>query len=247
MSVKIMAQVWTIPMTPTQKLVLLALADNCNDRGECYPSITNICEKSGLSDRGVQKAISELENMGFLMRSMRHGRSTLYTLTPERGSPPNDVHPEPHSPTPERGSPPPPNVVHPTPEPRSPRTINEPSIEPSPKRQNSETQKPRSRKFDFRAALLSVGVENKNADAWLEVRKAKRQANTEPAFDLLVSQAKQAGVSVNEAVNFSAGMSWAGFKAEWYENHKPKPKPESRHTGFNERDYGVDIRADGSF
>ena len=247
MSVKIMSQVWPLPLTSTQKLVLLALADNCNDRGECYPSISNLSEKTGLSDRGVQKVISELEKMGFVSRSMRYGRSTLYTLTPERGSPPNVVHPEPCSPTPEPCSPPPPNVVHPTPERGSPITVNEPSIEPSPKRQKGETQKSRSPKFDFRKALLAKGVEEKNADAWLEVRKRKRAVNTELAFDELVSQTKEAGLTVNEAVNFSAGMSWAGFRASWYENNKPKPKADSKHTGFNERNYSEGIRADGSF
>ena len=124
---------------------------------------------------------------------------------------------------------------------------NEPSIEPSINHYKSETQKSRSPKFDFRKALLAKGVEEKNADAWLEVRKRKRAVNTELAFDELVAQAKEAGLTVNEAVNFSAGMSWAGFRAGWYENNKPKPKQDSKHTGFNERDYSAGIRADGSF
>ena len=111
MSVRIMSVVWGIPMTPTQKLVLLALADNCNDMGECYPSILTICEKSGLSERGVQGAISEMEKMGLVNRFMRKGRSTLYTITPAGYAPPQEVH-------------------H-TPAPRAPITINEPSIEPS--------------------------------------------------------------------------------------------------------------------
>ena len=138
-------------------------------------------------------------------------------------------------------------MVHPTPEPCSPITVNEPSIEPSLKRQKSETQKSRSPKFDFRNALLEAGVEIKNADAWLAVRQKKKSANTDVAFDVLVSEAKRAGLTVNEAVNFSAGMSWSGFRASWYENHKPKPTADSKHTGFNERDYGAGIRADGSF
>ena len=111
MSVRIMSVVWGIPMTPTQKLVLLALADNCNDMGECYPSILTICEKSGLSERGVQGAISEMEKMGLVNRFMRKGRSTLYTITPAGYAPPQEVHP--------------------TPAPRAPITVNEPSIEPS--------------------------------------------------------------------------------------------------------------------
>lgn len=131
MSVRIMSVVWGIPMTPTQKLVLLALADNCNDMGECYPSILTICEKSGLSERGVQGAISEMEKMGLVNRFMRKGRSTLYTITPAGYAPPQEVHPAPRAPAPAPDAPPPPQEVHPTPAPRAPITVNEPSIEPS--------------------------------------------------------------------------------------------------------------------
>ena len=131
MSVRIMSVVWGIPMTPTQKLVLLALADNCNDMGECYPSISTICEKSGLSERGVQGAISEMEKMGLVNRFMRKGRSTLYTITPAGYAPPQEVRPAPRAPAPAPDAPPPPHLMHPTPAPRAPITINEPSVESS--------------------------------------------------------------------------------------------------------------------
>ena len=117
----------------THKFVLVALCDNANDQGECYPSISMLCEKTSLSDRAVQKSISYLVEAKYIKRDIRNGRSTYYYIndprtwfTPEECSPPNVVHP-----TPEPRSPPPPNVVHPTPEPRSPITINEPSIESS--------------------------------------------------------------------------------------------------------------------
>ncbi len=126
----------------TQKLVLLALCDAANDQGECYPSVPALQDKCSLSDRAIQKSINELEAGGYLSRSERLGRSTLYQMTPERGSPQNDVHPERRSPTPERGSPPPPNVVHPTPERGSGRTIKEPSVEPSLKQIAGKAQAP---------------------------------------------------------------------------------------------------------
>ncbi|XYI31481.1 helix-turn-helix domain-containing protein [Cupriavidus oxalaticus] len=119
-------------ISSTQKFVLVALADNANDQGECFPSVSMLMEKCNLSDRAVQKSLVELIEQGHISREMRAGRSTIYllhprtTFTPEQYSPPNDVHP-----TPERGSPPPPNDVHPTPERGSPITIKEPSSEPS--------------------------------------------------------------------------------------------------------------------
>lgn len=138
MSIAQMTVAWRLQgLTPTQKLVLLSLADNASDAGECYPSVAQIAQRTGLSDRAVQKTVASLQELHLLTRITRPGTSTLYlltldesaaftpeqrspqgrtTFTPEPGSPPNVVH---H--TPERGSPPPPNVVHPTPERGSPK------------------------------------------------------------------------------------------------------------------------------
>lgn len=135
-----MALAFRTGLPSTKKLVLLALCDSANDQGECYPSIDALEQKCSLSDRAVQKAVVELEVAGYLSRQLRPGRATLYLMTPERGSPPNVVHPERRSPTPERRSPPPPNDVHHTPERRSPRTIKEPPIEPSQKRDGGAAQ-----------------------------------------------------------------------------------------------------------
>jgi hypothetical protein len=92
--------------------------------------------KTGLTDRGIQKSMIRLKDLGELKifrNTGPHGcnRYKVVMTTSEPGSPPNQVHPEPGSPLPEQGSPPPPNVVHHPPEPRSPGTVLEPSVEPS--------------------------------------------------------------------------------------------------------------------
>lgn len=132
MSIALMSSAWKTSLTSTQKLVLLSLCDNANDNGECFPSISMLMQKCSLSDRAIQKAMTELATLGFLRRDIRSGRATIYHISyPRTTFTPNDVHPERGSPTPERRSPPPPNDVHPTPERGSPITIIEPSIEPS--------------------------------------------------------------------------------------------------------------------
>lgn len=113
MSTRIMAVIWPLQMPQVAKSVYISLADNANDHGTCWPSIATICERVCASDRAVQKAIFWLEKHGALTRQMSTGRSTKYTLTPEQYAPPNDVHPR-------TTFTPPPNVVHPTPERRSP-------------------------------------------------------------------------------------------------------------------------------
>jgi len=124
MSIKLMCLAFDSEVPATQKLVLLALCDNANEQGQCFPSIALLERKCSLSDRAVQSSLSWLEQNGYLSRNFRVGRATIYVVTPERGSPPNDVHPR-------SSFTPPPNDVHPTPERGSPRTIREPSVEPS--------------------------------------------------------------------------------------------------------------------
>lgn len=132
-------------VTSAQKLVLLALCDCANDQGECYPSVPTLEQKCSMSDRSVQRAITELEAGGYLTRTMRTGRATLYlmkpdprhSVTPDKVSPPTRRHP-----TPDTVSPPPPTQCHPTPDKVSPRTIKEPSVEPSRKQIAASVQAP---------------------------------------------------------------------------------------------------------
>ena len=114
MSITLMAEVWKTGLPSTQKMVLLALADNCNDQGECYPSIQTVAKKCSLSERAVQKALVVLEVLGYVTRIIRMGRSTLYCVqtTPEHSSPPNNVRPERDSPQPRTTFTVPPNHVH---------------------------------------------------------------------------------------------------------------------------------------
>lgn len=120
MSIALMTAAFKAKLSPTNKLVLLALCDCANDQGECFPSIQNLMGKSSLSERSVQAAVAWLEANGFLTRQMRNGRSTLYVLTPAGAAPPQQAHPR-------RSRTPPPQELHPTPAAPAPITIREPS------------------------------------------------------------------------------------------------------------------------
>lgn len=137
-----MTLVWELPLSCTDKIVLLALADNANDEGRCFPSVQTLAKKCGLTDRGIQKVFLRLETMFLVAREERSGRSTIYTITPERYSPQNGIHPEPCSPTPEPCSPPPPNASAETPEPGSPITIRNHQIESSRNRHLAKAEQP---------------------------------------------------------------------------------------------------------
>lgn len=70
---------------PLRKLVLLKLADNANDQGECWPSYQYIADQCEMSKRSVMAHIDALIESGFLRKEHRLGgekgnKSNLYTL-----------------------------------------------------------------------------------------------------------------------------------------------------------------------
>ncbi|WP_296255608.1 MULTISPECIES: helix-turn-helix domain-containing protein [unclassified Pseudomonas] len=125
MSTIIMSACWPLQgMSGPQKAVLISLADNANDEGVCWPSVARIAQRTCLGERTVQAAIKWLTQVGLLAIRERMGRSTMYTLTPAAYAPPQEVHPA-------AAAPPPPQQPHPTPAAAAPRTVIEPSSEPS--------------------------------------------------------------------------------------------------------------------
>lgn len=71
--------------TPTAKLILLKLADNANDKGECWPSLKNISEHCEVSQKTVIENIKKLEKLGLVKKVNRFNEkgktSNLYILT----------------------------------------------------------------------------------------------------------------------------------------------------------------------
>lgn len=67
MSVRVQTYVWQLTLTPTQKLVAIALADHCHDDGsEARPSQRTLMNKTGLSERTVRGTLQELVRLGVL-------------------------------------------------------------------------------------------------------------------------------------------------------------------------------------
>jgi len=89
MSIKLMTAVWAMQnLTPTQKLVLLALADNASDEGICWPSLTTITAKTSLSRRAVTDALADLEGFQCVSRDPGNpNRTTRYLVHPTTSAP----------------------------------------------------------------------------------------------------------------------------------------------------------------
>lgn len=82
MSTRVMAAVWPLQMSPTQKAVLVSLSDNANDAGFCWPSIATICKRTCYGKTAVIEAIKSLEEAGYLTANRSNGRHTTYVVNP---------------------------------------------------------------------------------------------------------------------------------------------------------------------
>jgi hypothetical protein len=78
-SIDIMNRIWWRDDLPTmEKFVALALADAASDDGVCWPAIDTVADKCSCSRRTVQNAISGLCAKQLLRRRERKDRSSFY-------------------------------------------------------------------------------------------------------------------------------------------------------------------------
>jgi predicted transcriptional regulator len=86
MSVRIMSEVFEKSRTQgNARLVLLALADSCNDDASCWPSIRKLAEKANVSEPILKKYLNSLIELGVVTKDEREdhfGRQTsnIYTI-----------------------------------------------------------------------------------------------------------------------------------------------------------------------
>lgn len=100
MSIHYMSRVLDLDLPPAEKLVLLAFADYADHVGYCFPSIPTVAPRASLSNRGVQRIVSRLEEKGLLIRQPRYRSngsqtSSAYIILPNMGG---------DNPSPPRGS-----------------------------------------------------------------------------------------------------------------------------------------------
>ena len=57
---------------PTRKLVLMALADHVDERGECWPSLRRIADRAECEPRTVRRHLRDLEESGFIEIVSQH-------------------------------------------------------------------------------------------------------------------------------------------------------------------------------
>lgn len=212
----ILSKCWPLQMPPTPKSVLISLADNANDQGDCWPSIPTISLRTCFSERAVRTSILWLEQHHLLIADRSNGRHTRYLLTPDsyRETPaanagvienqddktPADAAEENRKP---RQEIPPcisrtPAAAAPTPAGGAalPRQMpHKPRQEVPPNHQEPSLEPSRNRnkdesEFSATEALKKLGVEKQIAKDWLELRRKKKAPVTQTALDGIIKDRK---------------------------------------------------------
>ncbi|MTC44266.1 hypothetical protein GKR71_00230 [Providencia sp. wls1922] len=85
MSMILMAKAMQLKVgNPSRKLVLIKLADNANDKGECFPSYQHVADQCEISRRSVINHIDALCEQGLVRKVYRSGEkgnsSNVYIL-----------------------------------------------------------------------------------------------------------------------------------------------------------------------
>ena len=224
MSVALMTLAWKSTYPAGKKMVLLALCDNANDQGECFPSVSMLVDKCSMSERSVFNHIADLEKDGAIKRNNRAGRSTVYQLdpckfcTPEQPLTPATVA-EVQPLTPANSAPLPlqplhhtPAMVAPTPATVAPITIKEPNT-------------------DTNTNTAPEGVEPEVWRDFQKLRAKQRAPITDTVIRGLSREAAKARLSLSDVMAMCCERSWRGFKAEWVAE-KPQARASPSETPY---------------
>lgn len=148
-----MTATWNLDLPHVEKLVLLALADNANDDGDCYPSITTLTGKCSMHRATVIRSIAALEEGGHITCDHRVGRKTLYRVHPSQPATSSTEQPVAGSNQSLSATKPVAACDAPRSPPRSPPPLNPPPLtppltppEPSGNRQRGSSPRPTARK-----------------------------------------------------------------------------------------------------
>lgn len=212
----------SLTLGPTERLVMLALADHADDEGKCYPSILRLCDRTGLSERAVQNNIKKLVSQGYLSVNIGGGKgnANLYFVSPNpaANAPRTRCTPAPDAPqTPQQ--------VRPNPAPDAPEpsvTIIEPSIRGA------------ADALEILAVLAEV-VSQDTAEAFISHRKAKRAKLTLKAAQLIAKDIR-GHPDADAVVLNSIKNGWTGVfpeKSKGAQNDGPS-KSEQRIRAFIE-------------
>lgn len=220
MSTTLMGLCWPLQMPPTPKAVLISLADNANDQGFCWPSLTKISERTCFGRTAVIDAIKWLEEMGAVKADRSDRYRTTYVVSPEKFAlkvvrETNQSASRTSSSNGELVRLPDDEVRETDDEVRQADTNHQ---EPSRTVIKSNRKAATSHRFDLSCWPTEPAPEL--LAGWLQVRKKKRADVTDIVIAAMGKQLHQAaliGWTVDECLTECVLRNWQALKSEWLE------------------------------
>lgn len=220
---------------PTRKLVLIKLADNANDHGECWPSYNHIADQCEISRSSAMRHVKALIEMGLVSVRHRKGElgnsSNIFTL--DLSNPPSGKMTPPSS-TSETNlvAPVQPPLVAPV----QPRTSQ---LEPV-----NEPKKINKKVSGISLDELPEGITKQTAKDFIDHRKVLKKPLTQKAFELAMNSAINCvGVTPAQAIDICIERGWQTPRPEWIANHlnSSRSNHQTDDIDFNSTGWGADL------
>jgi hypothetical protein len=187
-------EIWEAEDLSWNEKILLMEIDSFTSQGkDCFISDEYISTLIGISERSARTMLSNLINKGYVNRTRFDGRRRYLQSTISYQS----------------------GKICRAEMQNLPDTYNQLLNNSSTK---NNTYK--SSRYDFKKALIEIGVSEQIAKDWMEVRKAKGAANTETSFKSIEREILKSGLPADECIRVAVENSWRGFKAEWLANQQ---------------------------
>jgi len=231
--------------TPTERLILIAIADHLGDDGRCWPSSSRIASMVGMKRETVSRNISRLTVAGVLIAERRVGTSSVYRIAwGELSGCDAESHPPvilDHTPC-DPESHPPVTQDH-TPcdfgshkDKKEDKNIEDKKEDTPRKRGRSRS---RSLSLDEVKAiappddLAAVEGYREAFDRWCEVRPGtgwRRTASQVAAFHAKMLKAWRDGLDVLAALDAAHLAGWQGIRPQWMKPRATSPSSASTTT-----------------
>lgn len=242
MSMELMVKAMNIRVgNSNRKLVLIKLADNANDLGECWPSYQHIADACEMSKSTVKAHVRELEKAGLVYREFRRdgklNKSNLFHLSLDKAMQSSGADSDPVGQIlPEGGASAAlgggansaPRTSHSFESVNEPEDIAphgecapEPVIVDQPAEPKPAPKKTAAKKTELDYSGWPTMPDPQILADWIKSRKAQRAAVTQTAINRLASElhkAAEAGYTVDDCLGLACLRGWRGIKAEWVIN-----------------------------
>ena len=217
---------------PTERLILIAIADHIGSGGRCWPSTSRLASMSGLTRSSVSRIINRLLEAGVMIADRRPGRSTMYEIQWEQLSTcrTESQHLS-HKVT--------------TPVAQSHNTCRTESHEETKKTEEKTTKKKARSKSralsldEVRAIPIPIDLQALDGYAerfaeWCEVRKGaswRQNAKQVSRFHEKMARAHSAGLDVLAGLDRAYEGGYQGLNASWLKPRASQTQPEDRPPG----------------